>query len=419
MRRLANIVLRGMTLAGRFLLIFFLARYLEPADLGIYGLFTATIGYGLYFLGFDFYVFTVREILGRGRHEWGGLLKNQGVLSFILYVIFIPLFTLVFINKLLPWSIAGWFFTLIVLEHINQEIGRFLNAVSEPLTASLVLFLRLGVWPVAITILMYFEPVTRSLNYVFLAWAVSGSLALILGFYRITRLGISGWQKQIDWSWIGKGLNVALPLLMATLAIRGVFALDRYWFEALAGIEALATYVFFIGVSSVLVSFLDAGVFAFIYPVLIGAYNKKDSVLFRDNLRRLLMQTLILGFVVIFVSLILIDPVLRWLNRPLYIQHKDIFFWLLLANFLYALGMVPHYALYAQGFDRPIIYSHVASFIVFVGATWFISNFTLYLAVPLGLCASFFVVLLWKVVAFNLLTPSQYRFGGQSIEPTC
>lgn len=75
--RLINIALRGMTLGSKFLLIFFLARFLEPAELGLYGLLVATIGYALYLLGLDFYTYSTREILKRERNEWGGLLKNQ------------------------------------------------------------------------------------------------------------------------------------------------------------------------------------------------------------------------------------------------------------------------------------------------------------------------------------------------------
>ena len=125
-----NIALRGITLASKFLLIFFLAKFLEPAELGLYGLLTVTIGYALYLLGFDFYTFTTREILKRERHEWGGLLKDQGALSLVLYVIVLPLLSLIFLEGLLPWSVAGWFFILLVLEHLTQELGR-LNTMAR------------------------------------------------------------------------------------------------------------------------------------------------------------------------------------------------------------------------------------------------------------------------------------------------
>lgn len=46
--RLLNLALRGMMLAAKFLLILFLARFLEPSELGLYGLLVAAIGYALY-----------------------------------------------------------------------------------------------------------------------------------------------------------------------------------------------------------------------------------------------------------------------------------------------------------------------------------------------------------------------------------
>ena len=70
--RLVSIVLRGMTLGSKFLLIFILARFLTPAELGLYGLLAATIGYALHLLGLDFYTYTTRELLKRPREEWGG-----------------------------------------------------------------------------------------------------------------------------------------------------------------------------------------------------------------------------------------------------------------------------------------------------------------------------------------------------------
>lgn len=409
MIRLINISLRGMTLLSKFLLIFFLAKFLEPAELGLYGLLTASIGYALYLLGFDFYTFTTREILKREHHEWGGLLKDQGVLSLVLYALVLPLLSLIFIKGLLPWRVAGWFFTLLVLEHLTQELGRLLVAVSEQLLASVVLFLRTGIWAVVVTALMFIEPASRTLGFVLGAWTVGGTVALLLGIYRLKQLKISGWRKEIDWSWIGKGLKVATPFLIATLAIRGVFTLDRYWLEALAGLEVLGAYVLFMGLCTALMSFLDAGVFAFNYPGLISAYQKQETAVFHQNLHKLLIQTMVLSGVFALIALLLIGPLLTWLGKPLYLDQQGLFPWILLATLLYALSMIPHYALYAQDRDRPIIHSHVAGLVVFIPATWMFSQQWPRIAIPLGLCVAFFLILFWKSLAYFRLTPVQYR----------
>lgn len=407
--RLLSVALRGMTLASKFMLIFLLARFLEPAELGIYGLLVATIGYALYLLGFDFYSFTTRELLKCDRSEWGGVLKGQVAVSAILYMIFLPLLSLIFLKGLLPLSLAVWFFVLLVLEHINQELGRLLIAISEQLLAAVVLFLRSGVWAVAVTLLMYVDPGTRNLDFVLGAWTLGGFAALLLGIHRIYQLKVGGWRKSVDWGWVGKGLKIAIPLLVATLAIRGVFTLDRYWFEAMVGLEVLGAYVLFMGISSALMSFLDAGVFAFSYPALITAHSRLDAAAFRLGLRKMFTQTLAVSAFFAVIALLLIGPLLQWLGKSLYIEYQDLFPWILLSTLLYAASMVPHYGLYAQGHDRSIIYSHIVGLLVFVPFTWLFSQYWPLLAIPLGLCTAFVLILLWKSWAFCLVTPAHYR----------
>lgn len=407
--------MHGATLASRFLLIFFLARFLEPAQLGLYGLLTATIGYSLYLLGLDFYTFTTREVLKRERHEWGGLLKDQGALSLVLYAVFIPLLSLIFVKGLLPWNLAVWFFPLLVLEHINQELGRLLIAISQQLLASVILFIRQGTWAIAVTALMAVEPTSRSLDYVLGAWTVAGVTAVLIGAYRLTQLGIGGWHKKVDWSWIVTGLKVSIPLLVATLGLRGVFTLDRYWLQTLGGLEIVGAYVLFMGISGALMAFLDAGVFAFSYPGLISAHQKKQPEMFQKILRLLLVQTLMLTVAFIVVSLLLLSPLLSWLGNPLYTAQQYLYPWVLITTVLFALSMVPHFALYAQGIDRPIIHSHIASLFVFVMTTWLFSQRWPLLAVPLGLCAAFALILVWKTWAFFKFTPLPYRSAQHSV----
>lgn len=413
-----NVAIQGATLVSRFLLIFFLARYLGPAQLGLYGLLTATIGYALYVLGFDFYTFATRELLKRERAQWGGLLKNQAALALVFYAVFLPLLCVVFAQGLLPWNMAGWFFALLVLEHLNQELGRLLVAISEPLLASVVLFVRQGTWSIGITACMALAPSMRSLEYVLGAWTVAGLVACALGAHRIARLDIQGWRSRVDWRWIATGLKIAIPFFVATLAIRGIFTLDRYWMQALGGLEIVGAYVLFAGICATLMTFLDAGVFAFSYPGLITAFNQKDPAQFRARVRNLFLLTCAMAAGFSVVSVILLKPLLSLMNNPVYLAHQNLYPWLLASSVLYALGMVPHYALYAQGWDRPIIYSHVASLAAFVVATWIFSKYSPELAVPAGLCAAFSLILAWKGWAFFRLTPLEYRAAAGMIELT-
>lgn len=407
--RLVNLSLRAATLGSKFLLIFFLARFLEPAELGLYGLLVVTVGYSLYLLGFDFYTYTTRELLKRESAEWGGLLKSQIALSALLYAVFLPLLLLIFAKELLPWSLAPWFFALLILEHLSQELGRLLVAISRPLTASLVLFFRSGMWAVVVTCLMFMESGSRRLEFVLAGWTIGSGMAVALGLHAIHKMHMGGWQSSVDWRWIKSGLKVAIPFLVATLAIRGIFTADRYWFESLTSLQVLGAYVLFMGFANALMAFLDAAVFSFSYPALISAHAKDNHAAFQQSVRKLLLHTLAITVGFSAAALALIDPILSWMGRPLYVEYQFLFPWILLGTILYAVGMVPHYALYAQGHDRPIIGSHVASLPVFAVATTVVSLKWPVLAVPLGLCAAFLAILVWKTWAYFSHTPAVFR----------
>lgn len=398
-----NLSLRGATLTSKFALIFFLAIFLEPSDLGLYGLLTVTISYSIYVIGFDFYTYSTRELLGQPRDLWSSMLRDQGVYFMLAYLLVLPLLVVIFLQGWLPWRLAGWFFALLVVEHLAQELNRLLVAMSEQLLASVVLFLRSGLWGLALLPLMWVVPESRQLGTVLTAWLAASSLAVLLGVVRLLQLDHASLSRPIDWLWLGRGLKVALPLLVGTLALRGVFTFDRYWVEHVAGLEVLGAYTLYMGTASAIVAFLDAGVFVFFYPRLIEAWQQREKGKFKRELRRLALQTVVLTALLAAAAAVLLPMLLNVIDRAFYLEYLSLFYWLLGAIMLYVLGMVPHYGLYASGRDQPIVSSHVAGLLVFLVAAYLLVDVVGSLAVPWALCITFAVVLVWKLVSFTTL----------------
>lgn len=54
-----------------------LAKFVDPTRVGYYGLFTASIGYVLYLVGFDFYTYATREIIRAPAEQRGAMIKGQ------------------------------------------------------------------------------------------------------------------------------------------------------------------------------------------------------------------------------------------------------------------------------------------------------------------------------------------------------
>ena len=398
--RFLNISLRSITLGTRFLFIFLLAKYLEPASVGYYGLFTATVGYAIYFVGLDFYTYANREILKTPNNLRGGLLKGQAALSGILYLVLLP-FALVFLYQAgWPAYLAWWFLPILLLEHFNQEVSRLLTALSEQIAASVNLFVRQGSWAIAIVALMTLAPSSRNLDAVMALWAFAGVAAAAQGLWILKKMQFGGWRLPINWRWIKNGIAISTAFLVATLALRGFQTIDRYWLESLGGIEMVGAYTLMIGVAGTLMTFLDAGVFAYTYPALITHSHRQEHEAARARVRQMFFQTLALSAAFGIVSWLLLPYLLDWINKPAYLNAIGLYPWLLMAMIINAVGLTPHYALYARGCDKPIICSHIAALPIFAVATWAFSKSYPALAVPIGLNIAFAVILVWKTFAY-------------------
>lgn len=395
-----NVGLRGVTLGTRFLFIFFLAKYLDPASVGYYGLFTAAVGYALYFVGLDFYTYVTREILKTPNDKRGRMLKDQAALSGLLYLLLLPVAFIFLQQAAWPGYLAWWFFPILLLEHFNQEMSRLLSALSEQITASLALFLRQGSWAIVIVLLMTLEPSSRNLDVVMALWIGAGVASAALSIWKLKKLQMGGWRVPIDWYWIKKGIAVSIAFLVATLAVRGFQTIDRYWLEALGGIEIVAAYTLLIGIAGTLMTFLDAGVFAYTYPALIMHSHRHEHEAAHAKVLKMLFQTLALSVVFGIVSWLLLPYLLDWIDKPAYKNALGLYPWLLAATIINAVGLVPHYALYARGEDKSIVYSHLAALPAFILATWAFSETFAILAVPIGLNVAFFLILLWKSLAY-------------------
>ena len=288
--------------------------------------------------------------------------------------------------------------------------------MDEQLTASLILFIRQGSWIIAIIALMVVDKQARNLDAVLALWAIAGVLAAGTAVCKLKSLKITGWALPIDWAWVKKGVAISMAFLLATLALRGVQTFDRYWLEALGGIKMVGAYVLLLGVASTLLTFLDAAVFSFAYPALIAHNHNGEYPQARQKVKQMFVQTLLFSALFGMSSWLVLPYFLAWIGNPIYLQATPWYPWLLAAMTLNALGLVPHYALYARGIDKPIIYSHLASLPAFAVTVCVCSNVYTVLAVPIALNVAFGLILVWKTYSYWTLVQQRLSFV---LEPKC
>ncbi|MBX8514373.1 hypothetical protein K5D69_06635 [Pseudomonas cichorii] len=403
MYRLINMGLRALTLFSKFLMVFFLAKYLVASEVGLYGLISASIGYGIYVVGVEFYNYSNRELIGSGRSAWLRLIRDQTVLYIILYVLFMPFLLMVFCKGWLPWNFFIWFLILFLLEHVAQEANRILVAISQQLLASVVLFLRSGVWCLFVVGMMWMDEESRTLQNTLIAWVAGCLIACVVAFHTLLKFDKSELGQPIDWAWIRRGVIAALPLLIASLAVRGIYTFDRYWVEHIASLNVLGAYVLYIGMVTAIISFLDAGVVVFFFPRLVRAVKQGDMAIFKKTMRELSINVIFMVLILSFLCWLSSFWITQWLGHSVYKDNVDLLYWLIIATALYGFSTVPHLGLYAYGCDKQILYAQLCGLVVFVSVAFEMGERWGAISIAWAMTCAFLTILIWKVVAYSIV----------------
>jgi O-antigen/teichoic acid export membrane protein len=369
MTHLLIMLVRGLTLLSRFLLSILLARMLTPADLGYFGLVSASLSFGIVLTGAEFHNFLVREIVVATPHQQVAYFRNQIVVYLGTYFAILTITALTIAvrpNLAVP---AMWFFALLVVEHLTLEAARNLVALSWPIRANIVLFLRGGLWVYAIGGIMVLQPAARNVNAVFTVWIIGGAIALAISaiFFRTLPWRQVSWQA-INRHWIWNGMKTSVPfMLIVACALTANYA-DRFFINAYLISEELGIYTFFsmltIGIQSLVTTISQQYL-----PKVVMTY-KSGGAAYRITLVRFL-RTIALSIVIIdAVATLAIYPLLWFLSRPEYTAKIHIFFLLLLAASLRALADVPAHGLYSMRADRSLFVSNLASALLATGISF-------------------------------------------------
>jgi O-antigen/teichoic acid export membrane protein len=322
-KRLINVFLRGLSMGSRFILIFFIAKLLAPSEVGAFGLMLATVSFSVLVVGADYYTYAQRELLARPPHQWYFVIQNQVKANLLLYSVLIPAQLLIFITGLMSWQYAVWFFSLLLLEHVAQEINRLLVAMHKQFMASIVLFVRMGSWVLIVIPLMIFDPYFQTLQALYSSWLIGCTVAIVIGIIAIKK-DIPVWHwKPMDKVWLKKGFRVGGGFLLATICIKGLLTFDRYAVEALGGSEMLGAYVFYIGIVMGLYSILDPAVFSFMYPKMLQNYQTNRQSEYQKNLKELMWSTLAISLLLAAFIWFFTPYIISWINKPIYTEHLD------------------------------------------------------------------------------------------------
>jgi O-antigen/teichoic acid export membrane protein len=356
--KIHNLLIRGATLASRFILVIFIAKFLSAEELGIYSLFAASISYALFFVGMDFYTFSSREILSVDKSNWFGIVKNQFSFYFAFYILSFPLTYLLFYFGFLSQEYIVWFYLILVAEHLSQESMRLLVVLDKAFKANLSLFIRSGIWVYIAVVVMFFDIDLRQVSVILILWLIGSSASVILIIPDLIELRRSAiGSRNIDLGWMWKGVKVAVPLLVGTLALRSLYIVDRYSLSYFSDYSAVGIYSFYSSFANALLAFVDAVVVMQLYPKIVSAVKQSDAVNLRVYKKKFITSVAFLSLVLFITLPVGVYILLKWMNKPEYFSYFSVLAVLMAACVIYCFALLPHYELYARNEDRKIIFS--------------------------------------------------------------
>lgn len=394
--QLASIGLRIVALTARFLLMIMMARLLSPHELGLYALVYATVAFSVYVLGMDFHFFSARELTATSKQQLGRLFRNQLVFHGVVYLVLLPALLLLFTSGMLPWYLAGWFYGILILEHISQEIYRLFVILGRPTTANFVLLLRSGAWVYAVVVTMAMNESAQSLTTIWLGWSLGAGASVLVAvpFAHNILKHATPWDHT-DRTWILGGLMQLRYFVAASLALRGVEYMDRYIIELYLGTTQLGVYSVYVSMASFVQAFVYSGVLAIFYPRVIASFKERAFAEHGRTLNQMWRQAVIATVTAAGIAALAFDPVLRIIDKPIYQEFAHAYWLLLVGTALTVIALVPHYALYARHHDKSLLYSSLSAF-----AAALLSN--LYLVPQIGLNGAATAQIVGGVVALTI-----------------
>ncbi|MGK6325378.1 lipopolysaccharide biosynthesis protein [Sphingomonas sp. DT-51] len=363
---LFSVGIRGAGLAMRFLLSFYIIKFLGYEASGVYGLALGAIGLTPALIGLGLNYFLARDIVGVSRFESGVRVKTR------LTVTTIALTT----ATLLAWLIATAFHypitqvhlliaALVWLETYTIDLHVSLIAVELPFLANVLVFVKLALWvPFAIGLGLY-APAYRTIEVIFISWIVSYAFYTALLFW-----SIRGWplrevlEARVETEWVTRRLKESWFIYLSDLGMIGSLYIDRYVVSFLLGLRQTGLYTFYWSLTNALQTLVGTAVVQLALPSVYKAYRGGSVSAWSAELRRQIMK--VIGFASVLAVLILgaSEIIFRVMAMRDLASHRGVFVMLLLATVTRSTSDVFNIGLMSIHKDRQYGYINMAGIVL-------------------------------------------------------
>ena len=354
-----NLGLRGGSLLAKFALMIYITRYIGLEAVGIFGLLQAANVIGTKVIGYGLYFVANREMVGLPPERQARIICDQ-------HAVYVLGYGIVLLLALSAWPFVPatdqtyvfYSVALLIIAHQVLELGNGLVALHRPLATNFIFAITNGLWALPPIILGLFLPDYRTLDFVMQSWLVGAAFSMVCGWLFMRGIPVVAALRQPrNWDWAKRSLRRGLPLFVAILTMNGGMYVDRAVISALTSMELAGVFVMFW-------SFAYAVQILMQYPKLIADYKQGDELGFWKRFRALSWRMAFAGGVACIVAAIAIKPIIQYVDKPLALQHINLFYCMLLAFWIRFQADVSNYALYARHQDKALSLSYFVNLLV-------------------------------------------------------
>lgn len=333
---MTNLILRSLTLALRFVLALYIAKYLGFEATGIYGLAVGVVGVVPALIGWGLNYFVAREVVGRHPTDAIPLVKDRLLITtaslamLTLAALLAALVLGVEITRLhVIIAVLAW------LETYSLDLHLPLIGLELPEQANMLVFVRSAIWIPPIMALGLLIPRFQSVEIILDAWIAADICALgvllFIGRHWHIRRSLG---HPIDFGWMRSRLRRSWYIYLSDLGLVGFMYADRYIVSYFLGLTATGIYTFFWSLTNALQTLVATTVVQIALPALVKSFPLDDHNEWRRELRRQFAKTIGMSIGLSVAIFLFGEVLLRYFAMTALAEHRDLFLLMLATSVL-------------------------------------------------------------------------------------
>jgi len=346
---------RSLTLAAKFALTAFVARFLGFSDLGLYGLLVAVSTMAPIILGLGLNGVIQRDLVDMPLSGVLPHITTRFVFNIAIYLVLIPAFLIGCSLRVFQINLVdGVLMSAIVFsEHIFNDLHAILIGRRRAAFANVLLFVRSAAWvPFYVASNLLF-PQSRTFTSLLVFWTAGMVVAGVVFLPNMLR--DARWREmRIDPDWLIEGIRRSRVLYVYDLATSLTQYMDRFIISSFLGLEATGIYVFFWSVASAINNLVYASITQTYVPVLVGWRKQHNEAAFAAAAKRMLLESGATSIVLSVCLWVIFPIVVPYLQRPVLLSWSWGFGVVLIATQLRLLSDAVTAIVYSRYMDARI-----------------------------------------------------------------